>query len=913
MRRAVLAALLAVLAWRGAAAQAIAPSRHDSAAVAFRRGLMSLSSAGVPAFAAAHPTADGRGVLIAILDSGIDPGIPGLDSTTDGAPKVLDLRDFSGEGRISLSPVERRGDTLLVAGQRLVGAARVAAQAAGGAILGGVLDERRLGEAPAADLNGNNRVGDSLVVVVVRTPSGWALFADTQGNGTLADDRPVHDFAVARETFGWVAPDGLRPVDIAANFADSAGAPVLDLFFDTSSHGTHVAGIAAGHDLYAVPGFDGVAPGARLIGLKIANDAHGGVTVTGSMVRALDYAIRFAADRHMRLVVNLSFGVGNEIDGTARIDVLIDSILVRHPDVVMTVAAGNDGPALSTIGFPGSAARVISVGATIPPAFFGVPPGTSIAEPVAPFSSRGGEIAAPDLVVPGAAYSSVPNFAAGDEEETGTSMASPYAAGLAARLLSALPPDASPNATLIRQALRIAARRPPNASADDAGAGIPDLTAALTWLSGAHRLPELSIDIGAVIGRAGVLLTGDASSSRPMAAHVVVHRLDGTAPLLLHLHTDDPWITIPETIAVTGGRGEFTIAVAAGKATSTAVGSVRVDGPDAAAGPLAVIPVVLRNEMAVTGNNASTAAQVPPGGVARFFVSSDTGRGFQIEVASASATEHITGSLAEPGGMPFRGGAAISGGFGEGAGVFDVGAEDAVAGLYELDLVGSPLAPSAAKITVRPATLRLGAAFARDTLRVTARNLAAGTLSVRLRAGLIGAARQYHVSQAGDAPVRIAIPVPSWADRVVVDTHMPKEAWSRFTDFGVSFLDRHGLEFNASPINYAISRAEPELPDSVRGDTMVVLLSPGFADPSDRQPWTLDLDVRFYVQTPYSLDAGGSPFKPVAAGGIREERFTPGAMAIAFPAGFLPLITVVALEGPEQIWTREMTVPDAGP
>src|SRR5256885_8122514 len=49
--------------------------------------------------------------------------------------------------------------------------------------------------------------------------------------------------------------------------------------------GTHVAGIAAGHNLYNVQGFDGVAPGAQLLALKIANNARGGISVNGSMVR----------------------------------------------------------------------------------------------------------------------------------------------------------------------------------------------------------------------------------------------------------------------------------------------------------------------------------------------------------------------------------------------------------------------------------------------------------------------------------------------------------------------------------------------------------------------------------------------------------------------------------------------------
>jgi hypothetical protein len=58
-----------------------------------------------------------------------------------------------------------------------------------------------------------------------------------------------------------------------------------------------------------------VAPGAQLLGLKIANDAQGGISTTGSMLRAVDYAITFAHQRSMPLVLNMSFGVGNEAEG----------------------------------------------------------------------------------------------------------------------------------------------------------------------------------------------------------------------------------------------------------------------------------------------------------------------------------------------------------------------------------------------------------------------------------------------------------------------------------------------------------------------------------------------------------------------------------------------------------------------
>src|SRR2546428_14145764 len=238
---------------------------------------------------------------------------------------------------------------------------------------------------------------------------------------SFEDEMPLHDYRQGRETIAL----GTQPITLAANLEETNGVPRLDLVFDNGGHGTHVAGIAAGHNLFNVAGFDGVAPGAQLIGLQIANHARGGISVNGSMERAMAYAARFAEQRGLPLVLNLSFGVGNEHEGRAVIDSIVDAFLERHPGVVFAISAGDDGPGLSTMGFPGSADLALSVGAVFPGAFArpaqgGAPPAADV---VGWWSSRGGELAKPDIVTPGLAVSSVPRGDTGNDVQGGTSMA----------------------------------------------------------------------------------------------------------------------------------------------------------------------------------------------------------------------------------------------------------------------------------------------------------------------------------------------------------------------------------------------------------------------------------------------------------------------------------------------------------
>ncbi len=211
-----------------------------------------------------------------------------------------------------------------------------------------------------------------------------------------------------------------------------------DDFNDDHGHGTHCGGNIAALD--NAIGIVGVAPKADLYGVKVlAADGSGSFD---DVIAGMQWAV----DNHMD-VASMSLGAdqGNQA--------LADMVAaMTKAGVTLVAAAGNSGGA---VGFPGGYPGAIAVAAS------------DENDQLADFSSRGPEVA---VIAPGVnIYSLSKN--GGYETMSGTSMATPHVAGLAALYVSTHK-GATPGQ--VRAALSAASAKLSGVIPEGQGAGLPD-------------------------------------------------------------------------------------------------------------------------------------------------------------------------------------------------------------------------------------------------------------------------------------------------------------------------------------------------------------------------------------------------------------------------------------------------------
>ncbi|MCD6289979.1 MAG: S8 family peptidase [Anaerolineae bacterium] len=293
----------------------------------------------------------------------------------------------------------------------------------------------------------------------IRAPEVWA--EGYRGNGIKV--------AVVDTGIDETHPDFEGRVIATKGFASESA-------HDGHGHGTHVASIIAGSGKAGNGKYVGIAPEALLMVAKVLRDDGGGYM--SDVIAGVEWAVNQGAQ-----VINLSLGSDGSCDGTDALSVACDAA-VSH-GVVVCVAAGNAGPGGSTVGSPGCARKVITVGASTDD------------DQIASFSSRGptsdGRVK-PDIVFPG--YNIVAARASGTgmghpvndfyTSASGTSMATPHCSGAAALLL-----EAEPSLTPEQVAERLKAGAVDlGEDANAQGAGRADVYAAIHAGEGATPTPS---------------------------------------------------------------------------------------------------------------------------------------------------------------------------------------------------------------------------------------------------------------------------------------------------------------------------------------------------------------------------------------------------------------------------------------
>ena len=450
---------------------------------------------GVDRFLEQYPESDGRGVVVAVFDTGVDPGAPGLQVTTDGKPKIIDVVDGSGSGDVDTSTIAELGEEGTftgLSGRELTphadwvnptGEFRVGLKPASEifprGLVGRMNNERRKDwdqiqrnrseqltrELAAFDRETPKPNEDELAIredlvakidqlkamqgsfndpgpifdcVVFHDGSTWRASIDTDGDGDFGDETTLTNFRAERQYATFGETDLLNYV---LNIYDQGN--VLSIVADAGAHGTHVAGIVAAH-FPDQPELNGMAPGAQIVSVKIGDTRLGSSSLGTGAVRGYATVLENECD-----LINMSYGGADAFPDTRYRNGQLGAEIVNKHGVIFVSSAGNDGPALSTVGGPGgSTSAIIGVGASISPEMMTAQYAlreANAGEMQYPWSSRGptldGDLGV-DITAPGGAISSVPNWTLQKNRlMNGTSMSSPNTCGGIALILSKLKQD----------------------------------------------------------------------------------------------------------------------------------------------------------------------------------------------------------------------------------------------------------------------------------------------------------------------------------------------------------------------------------------------------------------------------------------------------------------------------------------
>ncbi|RDG39773.1 serine protease [Streptomyces corynorhini] len=445
-------------------------------------------------FVKKNPKADGRGVTIGVLDSGVDIAHPALQKTSTGERKIVDWVTAT-------DPVSDGDGTWLrmntsVTGPVFTAAGRTWKAPAGSYRFTTFAESATLGGEMAGDLNRNGTTTD--VWGVLYNPADGTVRVDLDNDGDFTDSVPMKPYKDGFQVgyFGEQDPSSKVATripftvevrkDVVYNAA-GAKSDYVSIGVVEGAHGSHVAGITAANGLFG-GAMNGAAPGAKIVSSR-ACTWSGGCTNIALTEGMIDLVVNRGVD-----IVNMSIGGLPTLNDGNNARAQMYTRLIDTYGVQLVISAGNDGPGLNTIGDPGLADKVVSVGAAISKDTWAANYGSGVTKKYAmmPFSSRGPREDGgftPTITGPGAAINTTPTWQpggpvaeagyqlpAGYSMLQGTSMSSPQVAGASALLLSAAKQKKiSLTPARLRTALTSTATKISGVQAHEQGSGLIDI------------------------------------------------------------------------------------------------------------------------------------------------------------------------------------------------------------------------------------------------------------------------------------------------------------------------------------------------------------------------------------------------------------------------------------------------------
>lgn len=446
----------------------------------------------------AHPTFDGRGTTVAIIDQSLDALLPELQlaTTIDGKP----TRKIVGyQTAVDIDDEEdgqwlRMKDTVTAGGPAFAWKGKHYTAPSSGSYRIAELDEavfdsvNRAGIEKDINRDGNPQ-GSSRIFTVLWNEATNDVWVDTDQDLDFSDERAYTDYAV-RPEFGVIGKDNPNtPIRESVSFAiqTDRARHLVALNLGVASHASLVVGAAVASR--GTNGrFDGVAPGAQLVNMAEGGAAYGQTEAVIRAVRNPAVDVIFTEQSSVIARNYLLF------DGRLVPTVIYGRLIARFGKPI--VLPTHNYAVLAAIDDYALAAGAISVGAHESKANFLANHGVRVEHDdnlliTGGYGPMGNGALKPDIIAPsnyvstgrgfieGTAIPGLMQLPPGYSIAGGTSTATPTTAGAVALLISAAKQSGVKyDAYRLRQALMTSARWIPHLPANKQGNGVVNIAAA---------------------------------------------------------------------------------------------------------------------------------------------------------------------------------------------------------------------------------------------------------------------------------------------------------------------------------------------------------------------------------------------------------------------------------------------------